>query len=456
MSYGPHHQIRTGRGPELLENLKNEFDSMTHDLNLFKMQRDEYDRKLQAQLGELNTIQQTLYELERNHAKIKQQYEDEILRLRRQLDMNQPSGGAGSGSSGTGGTPSNSGREPIISSPLQFRANSPQPGQNRTPTASSSISTEKGPLPFGDSKSGRQPSFPSSNSGKRGRENSTEFPYAAQQQPGFPQLLSPIAPNDGTTPKHPKTERGERGGKEIDTLPPPLPALRDHNKETPSRNGMHNMEMTISPKDNDTEKPPRSTRAEMMEEENKEKNGSDWIVGYNPQVQTNLNIDLMHNLNHTSVVCCVKFSADGKYLSTGCNRSAQIYDVETGKKVHNFADDTAKDTDLYIRSVSFSPDGQYLATGAEDKTVRVWDIQHKRILHTFVGHELDIYSLDFSHDGRFIVSGSGDKKAKIWDIDKGKCAYTLGNEEVGPKDGVTSVAISPDGRLVAADRKSVV
>jgi len=194
---------------------------------------------------------------------------------------------------------------------------------------------------------------------------------------------------------------------------------------------------------------PRRT-VDELDTEGKEKTGSDWIVGYNPGVQTNLNIDLMHNLNHSSVVCCVKFSADGKYLSTGCNKSAQIYDVETGRKVHTFIDELGKDGDLYIRSVCFSPDGQHLATGAEDKTVKLWDITHKRILNNFVGHELDIYSLDFSHDGRFIVSGSGDKKAKIWDIEKGRCAFTLGNEEVGPKDGVTSVAISPDGRLVAA------
>ena len=70
--------------------------------------------------------------------------------------------------------------------------------------------------------------------------------------------------------------------------------------------------------------------------------------------------------------------------------------------------------------------------------------------HTFTGHDLDIYSLDFSSDGNIIVSGSGDKKVKIWDIEKRKCLETLGNDEVGPKDGVTSVAISPDGRLVAA------
>ena len=34
-----------------------------------------------------------------------------------------------------------------------------------------------------------------------------------------------------------------------------------------------------------------------------------------------------------SVVCCVKFSNDGKYLATGCNRTAQIYDVKDGRKV---------------------------------------------------------------------------------------------------------------------------
>jgi WD40 repeat protein len=33
-----------------------------------------------------------------------------------------------------------------------------------------------------------------------------------------------------------------------------------------------------------------------------------------------------------SVVCCVRFSADGKYLATGCNRTAQIYDTKTGQK----------------------------------------------------------------------------------------------------------------------------
>jgi glucose repression regulatory protein TUP1 len=100
--------------------------------------------------------------------------------------------------------------------------------------------------------------------------------------------------------------------------------------------------------------------------------GSDWYAVFNPEVQRVLDVELVHHLNHDSVVCCVRFSRDGKYLATGCNRSAQIFDVTTGQNVATLQDENVdKDGDLYIRSVCFSPDGKYLATGAEDKQIRV-------------------------------------------------------------------------------------
>eukprot|EP00002_Diphylleia_rotans_P009658 TRINITY_DN20024_c0_g1_i1.p1 TRINITY_DN20024_c0_g1~~TRINITY_DN20024_c0_g1_i1.p1 ORF type:complete len:481 (+),score=78.01 TRINITY_DN20024_c0_g1_i1:144-1586(+) len=188
----------------------------------------------------------------------------------------------------------------------------------------------------------------------------------------------------------------------------------------------------------------------------KPKDGVDWTMSKNTgAVNGNVAVDLAYSLGHTSVVCCVKFSRDGRYLATGCNKSAQIYDVETGEKSCIFSDEllevegTRKEGDLYIRSVCFSPDGKYLAAGAEDRTVKVWDIHRRLTKQVFSGHELDIYSLDFSPDGKIIVSGSGDRKTKVWNLDKGELLYTLHTDEVGPRDGVTSVAISPDGRLVA-------
>lgn len=114
------------------------------------------------------------------------------------------------------------------------------------------------------------------------------------------------------------------------------------------------------------------------------KEGADWYAVFNPEVQRVLDVDLVHHLVHDSVVCCVRFSRDGKYLATGCNRSAQIFDVTTGQNVATLQDETVdKDGDLYIRSVCFSPDGKYLATGAEDKQIRVSNIHFRDLAPSF-------------------------------------------------------------------------
>ena len=109
---------------------------------------------------------------------------------------------------------------------------------------------------------------------------------------------------------------------------------------------------------------------EMRSDQKRE--GQDWYAVFNPNVRRVLDIELVCNLGHESVVCCVRFSHDGTKVATGCNRSAQIFDVATGNKLTTLQDDSVdKDGDLYIRSVCFSPDGTYLATGAEDKQIRV-------------------------------------------------------------------------------------
>ena len=206
------------------------------------------------------------------------------------------------------------------------------------------------------------------------------------------------------------------------------------------------------------------------------KQTDDYYILYNPALPRELDVELHKTLDHTSVVCCVRFSNDGEFLATGCNKITQVYRVSDGKCVAKLSHDSAsqgvnsqilngEDTadgatgdagsfatsssvssDLYIRSVCFSPDGKFLATGAEDRLIRIWDIAQEKIVMVLQGHEQDIYSLDYFPSGEKLVSGSGDRTVRIWDLRTGQCSLTLSIE-----DGVTTVAVSPiDGKYIAA------
>jgi glucose repression regulatory protein TUP1 len=51
----------------------------------------------------------------------------------------------------------------------------------------------------------------------------------------------------------------------------------------------------------------------------------DWNVVHNPNSSTKMYIELSYTLEHDSVVCCVRFSNDGRYIATGCNKVLRQY-----------------------------------------------------------------------------------------------------------------------------------
>jgi glucose repression regulatory protein TUP1 len=429
---------------DILEQLRQEFDNQSRS-------SEQYEGTVSQQLHEMELIRTKLYQLEQNQIKMKQEYETEIRMLRDALELRggappsslgglQQHGGpsqpppslghgqgglfsgimANQGPGGPGLAPVPDQAPPQQSHPLQPPPPGGQPqGLLQGQPPNSFPGYQPGPTLNGYGPPPPQQATSPGMSKGRGLTNRGPGPATPQQHPGQPQPMA--------------YQNDPRASPQIPRPTPPGTDLQ----LAPRYGDMHiprvgNVLADLNP----DEMPPDLVRK-----------GQDWHAIFNPEVPRVLDVDLMHNLVHESVVCCVRFSADGQYVATGCNRSAQIFRVDTGQRVCELQDDAVenKDGDLYIRSVCFSPDGLLLATGAEDRRIRVWDIRTKTLRNTFEGHEQDIYSLDFAKNGRNIASGSGDKTVRLWDIESNQQTMQLSIE-----DGVTTVAISPDGRFVAA------
>ncbi|PWI64590.1 hypothetical protein PCL_09520 [Purpureocillium lilacinum] len=68
------------------------------------------------------------------------------------------------------------------------------------------------------------------------------------------------------------------------------------------------------------------------------------------------------------------------------------------------------------------------------------------VITTLEGHGSSVSSVAFSPDGKLVASGSYDKTIKIWDAETGEVQRAL----AGHGEWVRSVALSPDGKLVAS------
>jgi WD40 repeat protein len=87
-----------------------------------------------------------------------------------------------------------------------------------------------------------------------------------------------------------------------------------------------------------------------------------------------------------------------------------------------------------------------VASGSGDKTVRLWDAVTGAPLQALEGHSSWVSSVAFSPDGKLVATGSDDETVRLWDAVMGAPLQAL----EGHSRYVSSVAFSPDGKLVAS------
>jgi WD40 repeat protein len=103
-----------------------------------------------------------------------------------------------------------------------------------------------------------------------------------------------------------------------------------------------------------------------------------------------------------------------------------------------------------VNALVFSKDGQDLfAAGGEAGLlgeVRQWHVADGSLVRTFQGHKDAIYSVALSPDGQIMATGSYDQKIKLWNTQTGTEIRTLS----GHNGAIFDLAFRPDGRILAS------
>jgi WD40 repeat protein len=143
------------------------------------------------------------------------------------------------------------------------------------------------------------------------------------------------------------------------------------------------------------------------------------------------------------VVFSVVFSPDSKKIATaGADRTIRIFDVESGKPLSQIEDHAD-----WIFAVAFSPDGKRLASASRDKTSKVFDVERKESLVTFPAHVQPVYTVAFTPDGKAVTTGGEDNRVRIWSPDNdGKSIREIG----GFGGTVFQLQYTPDGKNLLA------
>ena len=120
-------------------------------------------------------------------------------------------------------------------------------------------------------------------------------------------------------------------------------------------------------------------------------------------------------------ILALALSKDGKKLAAGgCDRLVRVWDLSKGyakakleQAIENHAD--------WVFGVAFSPDGKYLLTASRDKTAKIWDLKAKESVATFPDHQNTVYAVAITEDGMNGISVGEDNNIRYWQAtDKSK------------------------------------
>ncbi len=93
-----------------------------------------------------------------------------------------------------------------------------------------------------------------------------------------------------------------------------------------------------------------------------------------------------------------------------------------------------------VNAVVFWPDNKLISC-SDDKTIKIWNVDTGKCLHTLLGHTNWVFCLALI-GVKMLASGSEDGSIRVWSLEIQKCKHTLETENKSP---VLCLCLTPNG-----------
>jgi WD40 repeat protein len=140
---------------------------------------------------------------------------------------------------------------------------------------------------------------------------------------------------------------------------------------------------------------------------------------------------------HTEAVQDVASLPNGKHcLSAANDKTIRLWNIETGSEVRRFEGHAS-----WVLAVSPLADGKRFLSCSLDKTVRLWDIESGNEIRSFEERSGSLSAVAPLPDGRYFLA-AGYKSIGLWEVETGAEVRRF----TGHTAAVTGIALTPDGK----------